>query len=410
MVDSGSLHYGYSRKQKSLGLLCTNFLGLYDRDGIDTVGLDDTASKLGVERRRIYDIVNVLESIGVLARKAKNRYSWIGHKGIPHSLRDLKEEALNEKTNPSLNAETEVFDSEEDEKPINLSESGSTALPIASSSSTSILSFKPKTATDQRREKSLGQLTRNFVKLFLVSDVDTISLDDAASILLGDINNPSQMRNNSAAKVRRLYDIANVLSSMNLIEKTHQSDTRKPAFRWLGFNGIPEKNTEVAMPAKPLGPNQFNRSDLSSSGVVCARPLSPKQPMKRAFGTDITNNVSIKRSKPVSSVDSKPSKMKTKLDELTECNRTAERQLGSKGHVFGPFEPVKVIKQEENNGVDKRHQDWEKWAVSFQPRYQNQALGDLFQHYMEAWKSWCIELAQGSRSPQEKTSTQQTHC
>lgn len=34
-------------------------------------------------------------------------------------------------------------------------------------------------------------------------------------------------------KVRRLYDIANILSSLNLIEKVHTTN-RKPAFKWLG--------------------------------------------------------------------------------------------------------------------------------------------------------------------------------
>lgn len=41
------------------------FLGLYNREGVECVSLDEAASRLGVERRRIYDIVNVVESVGV---------------------------------------------------------------------------------------------------------------------------------------------------------------------------------------------------------------------------------------------------------------------------------------------------------------------------------------------------------
>ncbi|RWW27349.1 hypothetical protein BHE74_00039081 [Ensete ventricosum] len=61
-LDSGSKHHSYCRKQKSLGVL---FVSLYDRDGVELVGLDYAARQLGVERRRIYDIVNVMESVGV---------------------------------------------------------------------------------------------------------------------------------------------------------------------------------------------------------------------------------------------------------------------------------------------------------------------------------------------------------
>lgn len=38
-------------------------------------------------------------------------------------------------------------------------------------------------------------------------------------------------------KVRRLYDIANVLAALNLIEKT-SLETRKPAFKWVGESGL----------------------------------------------------------------------------------------------------------------------------------------------------------------------------
>lgn len=39
-----------------------------------------------------------------------------------------------------------------------------------------------------------------------------------------------------SAKVRRLYDIANVLSSLELIKKVHVTEERgrKPAFKWTG--------------------------------------------------------------------------------------------------------------------------------------------------------------------------------
>lgn len=38
------------------------------------------------------------------------------------------------------------------------------------------------------------------------------------------------------AKVRRLYDIANVLTSLGLIKKVHVTEERgrKPAFKWIG--------------------------------------------------------------------------------------------------------------------------------------------------------------------------------
>ncbi|XP_020111096.1 E2F transcription factor-like E2FE isoform X1 [Ananas comosus] len=384
-LESGCRHHAYSRKQKSLGLLCSNFVSLYNRDDVESVGLDDAARRLGVERRRIYDIVNVLESVGVLARKAKNRYSWIGFSGIPKALEDLKGNALRDIYGSySDDYSTKVSDDEDDDKSadqmVNF-ESGKLS-PTFNASSSSTACCRARSVTDQRKEKSLGLLTRNFVKLFLTTDADTISLDEAAKILLGDGHETVNMRNNNAAKVRRLYDIANVLSSMNLIEKTQQLETRKPAFRWLGTKGKPKED----------------------NGVTIAIPPAPntKQPNKRAFGTEITN-VDLKRNRLNSAVDKKPNKMQMRSDDLKQCNLTAQTQLQDSkgGFVFGPFQPTVAMKGGgDGQTSDDKVRDWESLASSFRPQYHNQALSELFAHYMEAWKSWYSTMAQGSSALQ----------
>ena len=46
-------------------------------------------------------------------------------------------------------------------------------------------------------------------------------------------------------KIRRLYDIANVLQSIGLIEKCHAINSKKPAFKWIGLHGTQRSVQEL---------------------------------------------------------------------------------------------------------------------------------------------------------------------
>ncbi|KAJ6847660.1 transcription factor E2FA [Iris pallida] len=69
---------GTCRYDNSLGLLTKKFISLLKnaKDGI--LDLNQAAETLEVQKRRIYDITNVLEGIGLIEKKLKNRIRWKG--------------------------------------------------------------------------------------------------------------------------------------------------------------------------------------------------------------------------------------------------------------------------------------------------------------------------------------------
>lgn len=65
-----------TRYDTSLGLLTKKFIGLLENSTDGVVDLNIASEKLDVQKRRIYDITNVLEGIGILEKKSKNNIQW----------------------------------------------------------------------------------------------------------------------------------------------------------------------------------------------------------------------------------------------------------------------------------------------------------------------------------------------
>lgn len=69
---------GPCRYDSSLGLLTKKFIELIKRAEDGILDLNKAADTLEVQKRRIYDITNVLEGIGLIEKKLKNRIQWKG--------------------------------------------------------------------------------------------------------------------------------------------------------------------------------------------------------------------------------------------------------------------------------------------------------------------------------------------
>ncbi|KAM4596189.1 transcription factor E2F8 isoform 2-T2 [Fundulus diaphanus] len=276
-----------SRKDKSLGLLCHKFLARYPDypDSAHTdICLDDVATELTVERRRIYDIMNVLESLHMVSRSAKNRYSWHGRTKLAETLAILKQVGETHRYGQQMHQiRQRIIDGEFDfkrEEKENEDVEGGEQKELFFVEHPGV-EFKAA-SVNSRKDKSLRVMSQKFVMLFLVSSPRVVSLDVAAKILIGEDQVADQDKSKFKTKVRRLYDIANVLRSLKLIEKFHVTEAggRKPAFKWTGPEELPL--VKDLAKSSPECPSKKNRV-LESSVENCAKNLFPSSGAKRSF-------------------------------------------------------------------------------------------------------------------------------
>ncbi|OMJ77333.1 hypothetical protein SteCoe_23076 [Stentor coeruleus] len=86
-----SKKYSIFHPDSSLGVLTKNFVSLIQNAPNKCIEINDATRILQVQKRRIYDITNVLEGIGLIEKKHKNRIRWIGSK----SNEDFSQEIMN---------------------------------------------------------------------------------------------------------------------------------------------------------------------------------------------------------------------------------------------------------------------------------------------------------------------------
>lgn len=66
-----------SRYDTSLGLLTKKFCQLLAQSSDGVLDLNQAADTLNVQKRRLYDITNVLEGVRLIKKKSKNNIQWL---------------------------------------------------------------------------------------------------------------------------------------------------------------------------------------------------------------------------------------------------------------------------------------------------------------------------------------------
>jgi hypothetical protein len=89
-----------------------------------------------------------------------------------------------------------------------------------------------------------------------------ISLEEAATKISKVLLNDSKLK----TKVRRLYDIANVLCVLKIIKKT-LLHTGKPAFQWVGRPGIEEFSMDIESDALSFEHKSSVKNNASSDNI-----------------------------------------------------------------------------------------------------------------------------------------------
>ncbi|KAI6183841.1 hypothetical protein M3Y97_00532100 [Aphelenchoides bicaudatus] len=250
-AGSSSSSQHHSRKEKSLGILCRRFLvtmGENLREGTD-IHLETVATKMDTEKRRIYDIVNVMEALESMSKTNKSFYRWNTLSMLPQLMSSLKKEACRDNLPRRIKSVEDAMcsftelGSQREAMNNALNAEKSTNFASANGHCTADMQKLGNATTlnaslrDRNGKNSLAQLCRRFLMVLLCNPGGKVSLDVASTVLIKEPESEGYDPP-SRSRCRRLYDIANVLVAMGLIKKVpYLFGTKKiPLFVYCGPN------------------------------------------------------------------------------------------------------------------------------------------------------------------------------
>lgn len=92
------------RKENGLVTLTHRFIALLKRAPHQTIDLNQAVNTLKVQKRRIYDITNVLEGIGLIKKGGKNYIKWNGADATARQQKPAQTLPTNQASNKKVDA------------------------------------------------------------------------------------------------------------------------------------------------------------------------------------------------------------------------------------------------------------------------------------------------------------------
>lgn len=218
-----------SHPASSLRKICCTILKMYIPKMEQEICLKKLAIELQTERRRVYDIVNILEAFDILVKKAKNMYVW---KGLDDFLGKL-----------TLLESYKIEGGQKNEK---------------------VFNFEFKLV--KTKKKMLTYMSLRVLR-FLEEQVGIISFGTIVRLCLCCDSQKDYIIEKRASTTRRLYDIVNVLNALGLISKVYDENHKK-FYKW---NGKESMARQISAYNQKLDDDQANTFIMEDFGDLTAK-------------------------------------------------------------------------------------------------------------------------------------------